>query len=208
MPQAGVAMSVRDSILKIATRRFASVGYEATTMRSIATRAGITLPTIYHYFGDKSDLYLEVCMTTFGPRAERAIQAFQKSHDSEQHRILTFFTDLATDLMDDENFFKLLHREMIDQTKDGVRKLTEKCWKHSFNTLCEAFRHIASDTRDPAELTLSCFALMLGLVEFRRGAPFLHEDFRKLYTAKQLTELVLKTVVPEIEWSRLLSQAA
>jgi hypothetical protein len=97
---------------------------------------------------------------------------------------------------------------MIDQNKDGIRKLTQDCWQHSFHVLCETFQHVVPGKRDPAEITLTCFALMLGLVEFRRGAPFLHEGFDRYYHAKQLAELVMRTVVPEIEWARLLEQAA
>ena len=201
-------MSVRESILKIATRRFATVGYEATTMRSIAARAGVTLPTIYHYYGDKAGLYLEVCLTTFGPRAERNLQAFRKSHESEAHRILTFFRDLAAALLDDEIYFKLLHREMLDQNKDGIRKLTQSCWKESFDALCEVFREVTAGRRDPAEVTLACFALMLGLAEFRRSAPHLHAGFEPYYGATDLTMLVLKTVVPEVAWPLLVTKAA
>ena len=95
--------SVRDKLLRIATQRFAAVGYEATTMRSIAGRAGVTLPTIYHYFGDKATLYLEVCLATFAPRAERALASYSQSPGSEAQRVLDFFVDLASDLLENEN---------------------------------------------------------------------------------------------------------
>ena len=177
-------------------------------MRSIASRAGVTLPTIYHYFGDKVNLYFEVCMSTFAPRADRALQAFRRSEATEKQKILHFFVDLAVDLLENDNFFKLLHREMIDQDREGIRKLTERCWKQSFVTLGESFQAVAPGSRNASEIAFTSFALMLGLVEFRRSAPFLHEDLKKYYQAKALAELVLNTTVPEVNWSSLKDRAA
>ena len=201
-------MSVRENILKIATRRFAAVGYEATSMRSIASRARVTLPTIYHYFGDKESLYFEVCLTTFSPRAERALEAFTHSGESNEARISTFFVELADDLLNDENFFKLLHREMIDQDKEGIRRLTERCWKQSFHTLIATFACFIPKHRDATEITFTSFALMLGLVEFRRKAPFLAGNLGRYYDSKSLAELVLRTTAPETDWAELMAKAA
>lgn len=201
-------MSVRENILKIATRRFAAVGYEATSMRSIASRARVTLPTIYHYFGDKESLYFEVCLTTFSPRAERALEAFTRSAANAEARIFGFFIELGNDLLNDENFFKLLHREMIDQDKEGIRRLTERCWKQSFGALVQTFEQVIPSHRDATETTFACFALMLGLVEFRRKAPFLAGSLGKYYDPKSLAELVLRITVPEINWAELMAKAA
>lgn len=203
-----MAGTMRDVILGIAKERFASVGFEATTMRSIASRAGVTLPTIYHYFDDKANLYLQACMATFAPRAERAQRAFARSAASEEQKILRFFIDLATDLLEDEHFFKLLHREMIDQDQEGIRTLTEGCWKQPFTTLSAAFKELLPRQRDPVEVTLTCFALMLGLVNFRRNATYLSSDLGRYYRARPLAELVLNTTVPQIAWSALHAEAA
>jgi AcrR family transcriptional regulator len=195
--------SVRDKLLRIATQRFAAVGYEATTMRSIAGRAGVTLPTIYHYFGDKATLYLEVCLATFAPRAERALASYSRASGSEAQRVLDFFVDLASDLLENENFFKLMHREMIDQDRDGIRRLTERCWKDSFQALCTAFGSLVPAGRDPVASAFTSFALMFGLVEFRRKAPFLDQALPGHYTPRALAELTLGTTVPGIDWRGL-----
>ncbi len=133
---------VRDKLLQEATDQFAAIGYEATTMRSIASRAGVTLPTLYHYFGDKANLYLEVCLACFAPRAERGLAAYSQSTGREEQKVLRFFVELARDFLEDDNFFRLMHREMIDQDLEGIRLLTERCWKRSFAALCDAFRSL------------------------------------------------------------------
>lgn len=53
-------METRQRILDVARQEFAVHGYEATTNRRIAARAGITTAALYHYFPSKSDLYVAV----------------------------------------------------------------------------------------------------------------------------------------------------
>jgi len=50
----------RQRILEIARAAFAFSGYDGSTNRELATKAGITSGAVYHYFGSKLDLYLAV----------------------------------------------------------------------------------------------------------------------------------------------------
>jgi AcrR family transcriptional regulator len=50
----------RQRILEIARAAFAFGGYDGSTNRELATKAGITSGALYHYFGSKLDLYLAV----------------------------------------------------------------------------------------------------------------------------------------------------
>lgn len=46
--------------LEVATERFSAAGYEATSLRQIASGAAIDLATLKYHFGDKPALYAEV----------------------------------------------------------------------------------------------------------------------------------------------------
>lgn len=62
---AGVdAQETRDRILKEARACFAAYGYEGTSTRMIAERAGLATAALYHHFGKKSDLMLAVHRAT------------------------------------------------------------------------------------------------------------------------------------------------
>jgi AcrR family transcriptional regulator len=50
----------RDQLVQAALRVFARAGYRSTGTLEIAREAGVGEPTIYRYFADKKDLYLEV----------------------------------------------------------------------------------------------------------------------------------------------------
>jgi len=46
----------RQAVLDAARELFSEFGFERTTMRAVATRAGVDPALIYHYFGDKDGL--------------------------------------------------------------------------------------------------------------------------------------------------------
>jgi AcrR family transcriptional regulator len=53
------APDTRDEILAVARRRFATYGYDATSLRSIATAARVDPALLIHYFGTKEGLFTE-----------------------------------------------------------------------------------------------------------------------------------------------------
>jgi AcrR family transcriptional regulator len=57
-PSAVESGETRQRLLTEARRSFATVGFEATTNRSIAAAVGITTGTIYHYFTSKNEMYV------------------------------------------------------------------------------------------------------------------------------------------------------
>jgi len=48
----------RDAILAVARRRFATRGYDATSLRGIATEANVDPALVIHYFGTKEGLFV------------------------------------------------------------------------------------------------------------------------------------------------------
>lgn len=54
----------REQILAVARRHFADRHYDAVSTSELAADAGVNRGLVYHYFGTKRDLYLEVLKTT------------------------------------------------------------------------------------------------------------------------------------------------
>ena len=50
----------RQQIIEAATTIFLSKGFEQTTTRDIAKKVNISQPALYHHFGDKESLFVEV----------------------------------------------------------------------------------------------------------------------------------------------------
>ncbi len=51
------AQNTRRRLLDAATAAFSRKGLDGTTLRSVAQEAGVTMPTIHHYFGSKRGLF-------------------------------------------------------------------------------------------------------------------------------------------------------
>lgn len=51
------AQATRRRLLDAATAAFSRKGLDGTTLRSVAQEAGVTMPTIHHYFGSKKGLF-------------------------------------------------------------------------------------------------------------------------------------------------------
>lgn len=64
-----------DPILRAAVESFVDTGYHGATMRSLAQRAGISVPAVYHHYRDKQDLLvriLDITMTELHWRVRAA----------------------------------------------------------------------------------------------------------------------------------------
>ena len=55
----GGESDTRERIIAAAVEIFAESGYDGTTMRAIAGRAGVDSALLHHYFGTKADLFTE-----------------------------------------------------------------------------------------------------------------------------------------------------
>lgn len=79
----------REEILLAAKELFLEEGYEATTIRRIADRVGVSAPALYLYFHDKEAMMLALCDQTFGLLIER-ISEIEKTVGDPLERVRRF----------------------------------------------------------------------------------------------------------------------
>ena len=61
------ASGTREAILEAAQRSFAAFGYDRTTIRAIASEAGVDPALVVHFFGSKQQLFVTVMELPFAP---------------------------------------------------------------------------------------------------------------------------------------------
>lgn len=71
----------RQRLLIVALQRFAAQGYDATGVQEIASEAGVTKPTLYHYFGSKVGLLRTLLQESTGDFLEAFDAAASYSGD-------------------------------------------------------------------------------------------------------------------------------
>ena len=106
-------LSTREQILSVSTQLFARHGYDRVTMRDISTAVGVTLPTIYHHFKDKENLYREVELESYGGMKNRLLSALEDDASPEL-RLRAFIRELFDILHENPVFRNLALRNMLD----------------------------------------------------------------------------------------------
>lgn len=102
----------RARILKAATEIFALKGPEGSRVDEIAEKAGINKRMLYHYFGSKEDLYVEVLRTNYHKIFALGKKAFRLGDDPKENvtrAIRAYFYFLAQN----EEFVRLTSWEAL-----------------------------------------------------------------------------------------------
>ena len=107
------AADTRERILAAAARRFAAQGRDGASMRDIAADTGLTMPTLYHHFGDKRGLY-DACVASVVEPAARTLREAVHRADTDAARAQAFAATLCALLLDDRGLLALLQREASD----------------------------------------------------------------------------------------------
>ena len=133
-----------DRILQSALELFSSKGYDATAVREICEAAGITKPTLYHFYGSKEGVYralVEGVLERFrgqileqlaqpGPVAGRlrhvARQYFAAARG--QRDLMRFLFSIvhnppaSAPVIDLSSFYEEIVRMVSEATEEGVRR--------------------------------------------------------------------------------------
>jgi AcrR family transcriptional regulator len=110
------ASQTRADILSAARRRFATEGYERTTLRAVAADVGVDAALVIRYFGSKQDL--------FAAAAEFAIELPDLSNVDPDDVAGTLLPRFFAVWEDDETFVALLRAAMTSQiAADTLRRV-------------------------------------------------------------------------------------
>src|SRR3954463_15231680 len=86
----------RSAILAAARTSFARQGFAGTTIRGIASAAGVDAALVHHYFGTKDDLFIAALELPVDPRTAIA-PALAEGPDSAGERVLRVFVGVWDD---------------------------------------------------------------------------------------------------------------
>lgn len=78
-----------EEVIRIAAARFATLGYQATTLEDIGAELGMTRPALYYYAKSKEDLLVKCYDWTYDNFKERIGQAL--TGDTGRERLIQFF---------------------------------------------------------------------------------------------------------------------
>ncbi len=179
---------MRETILSVAKHRFARAGYGKTSLKELASEAGVTTGAIYHYFGSKDELYREVgiygLQQTLSGTQRRLSQTL--GEESQRERVQGFFETLS--IMVDEyedNFWMGVTLELdaagypaVAEAREYWARQTERVFQVAVAT--EPDPDDAGWDRDPLLVLVLVFSMGGVCTVVRNGPGFLPTATRGL----------------------------
>jgi len=192
----------RSRILQAALDEFSDKGYHASTIDSIAERAGIAKGTVYRYFNTKEGLFNALKEDTISEFVEHARHDLSQEEDvlkiieSVIKNYLSFFEKNSA-------FFKVI----IQEQKDFGREFSEKFIHELILALPGLKRRCWKASRNGHLKQMNYFTVFFGIIGFLNGViqKWLHEGaegslLNEIETVKEV--LFYGFVVPSIQASK------
>jgi TetR/AcrR family transcriptional regulator len=104
----GIQGTSADRILATALNLFAVKGYDATSVREICEAAGITKPTLYHFFGSKDGVLQALVQTGFG-QYRAMVNAAMDTPGSFEHRVKVLARAVFDSASSKPLFWRFIH---------------------------------------------------------------------------------------------------
>lgn len=153
-----------DRVMSIAAETFAQHGFTGVGMREMARDCGVSLQTIYYYFGSKEKLFEAVCRDAYKKALAHISSGldFSAPFETQVEQLGGRLYDLLTG---DPTLFLLLRRDLIE----GSQAQNEFHSRLQYEALIDILRRVLSARYDGArveQLAFTAASLVFGYCEF------------------------------------------
>jgi AcrR family transcriptional regulator len=111
-------MDTKNLILKVGLKQFLRMGYDKTSLNSIAKEVGISKPSTYYYFKNKEELFENVLMLFFTKMEEWSKNQYENCHNF--HSLVSKFFNSFADM---KNFSDTLIEKKSDEASGAIFEL-------------------------------------------------------------------------------------
>ena len=123
-----------EDIFEAALHCFNEAGYAATTMKSISAKAHLSKGGMYHYFGSKRELFLDLFRYRVNKYFDE-MKSYMKKEDTPEQRIRTLVRQAGQILKQNEDFYKFCLEFLSMGTRDAeIRKIMTVFYKDCIGT--------------------------------------------------------------------------
>lgn len=191
---------LRERLLTQAGLLFAERGYDAVTIREVATAARVQLSDIYRHFDDKRALYKAACTDARvqgGIRYEKVL----RSTAPPARKLLLFMALLYRDLSEDPRYSRLFIRELLERDAEGIAELADDHFRGPFMLCVDCLRELGHKS-DADSIAYTMYVIAVGnvhMVQFGRVIPV---RGIKWEDPVAMARFIMAKVLPAIDWSK------
>ncbi|MFN9525611.1 MAG: TetR/AcrR family transcriptional regulator [Pseudomonadaceae bacterium] len=190
----------RQRILEVSTRLFAKHGFDGVTMRNIATASDITLPAIYHHFGNKEELFKEVETEMYSSHARSLMDQLQ-SELSPEERLRGFVFVMFEHLESNPDYLKLLQRNLVDGWEENQAFLVDLSLQPVMDELKILLNEYAAGTGDGIT-PIAIFSLILGFITLMPVVRHLKDRPALMQPGTEIRALLVQSVMNFVSANR------
>jgi AcrR family transcriptional regulator len=163
----------RQRILTVAQHQFSHTGYRGTSVKSVATGAGVTTGAVYHYFGSKAEMYSNIGTDVVGGilGAYEALLATLPAELNQRERIDALFQTNEEQLSANSDQARNGIAVELDAARYEVAAAARDKWARELNEVYRLATGEPIDTRDGdwwdfTKSTLLVEILILGIARY------------------------------------------
>jgi TetR/AcrR family transcriptional regulator len=150
-------------LLDAALHLFSEKGYEATSIREIIERAGVTRPVLYYYFVNKEDLFKRLVDATFSEIAADFARVLMNVTGSRE-RLKVLVTHAFEHAEHSPASIRLILQVFFSPPNQGPKLDKDELWAMRFDPILEIMREGVKNSElrggDPETLALSLCGVM------------------------------------------------
>ncbi len=186
----------KHNILQTSAALFAAKGFDALTMRDLATACNIKAPSLYNHFKDKKALYQETLGFVFAQHGSQLLACLHTDRPATE-RLMAFIDMICQQLAQDSIFRQLLIRELVEQDEERARFVVREVMSETCHALHDVFVAI-NPKCDPHFLTTSLMGLVLFHFQINPLRPYLpsgsHETQATTYLTHHIQAMIMASL--------------
>ncbi|MDR6575927.1 AcrR family transcriptional regulator [Pseudomonas extremaustralis] len=173
-------------------------------MRNIANASEITLPAIYHHFGNKEDLYKAVETEMYSTHANSLLDQLQGDQSTEA-RLRNFVHVMFEHLQSNPDYLKLLQRNLVDGWEENQAFLVNLSLQNVMDEL-KALLNEYSEGIGDGITPIAIFSLVLGYITLLPVVRHLKDRPPLTQAPEQTRELLVQSVMNFVASNRTTPQ--
>jgi AcrR family transcriptional regulator len=195
----GEGSATRRRILQIALSLMSQRGVDGTSMRDLASAAGLNVASLYHYFPSKRDL-LESVLAEQGFMPDRAAEPEVAIELVGGSNLAQLVADIIVSMFKVEDFVRLMVGEAIrgDSTARDVGYDLFTSFEHSIADWISTQRPDLTERSSAAEIARLLCAMVVGLFVQHAAGVLSDEDLESLalQRAREAAQIIESGALP------------